>query len=590
MDNKELASLVRRSQSGEQGAMEELLRAAYTPVSYQCRRFLKTGQDAEDMTQEVLLLLYTKLDTLKEPEAFWGWLSHMTANRCKNAISRTHVDLPILEDEEGHSVLDSFENEDRQLVPEEAFDNAETARMIGEIVDALPEQQRTCVLLYYYDEMSVKEIAGFASVSENTVKSRLNYARKTIKENVLAYEKRQGIRLHSLSPIPLLFYFLRLDAEATTNSAAAQKMVGKVMAQGAAAIGEAAGSAAAKAVTKSAVKAAGQSASQAIKAKTIAAIAASVLAVGGAAAGIMAIVDNATEEPVAIVAEAETTPETEPIAETRTEEAATEETNTEDTQLFSQEALASLPYTGDVNQCIMTDAQAEAFATILDDCIQESQDTQMPRPPFCRAALFDAGDGIPALFVVEGYDMSYGDDSGYMPNVSKIYCWDGSQAVPVTDILEGADIMLTDNGLLLERNAYTDGSYTQRSELYALEGGMIGIEPAHVYERFFFEAEAPTGDECQTFLAEHGYFGSAYDYGTLTLDKWQQHLEYEGTQEEWMAGWEYDGWQIAALDGVFLSVEEAGQAAQTMACKPRKPKGALYPCAALWGGPYHPLP
>ena len=165
MDNRELASLVRRSQSGEQGAMEELLRAAYTPVSYQCRRFLKTGQDAEDMTQEILLLLYTKLDTLEEPEAFWGWLARMTANRCKNAITRTHADLPLLEDEEGHSILDSIESEDRQLVPEAAFDNAETARMIGEIVDALPQQQRTCVLLYYYNEMSVKEIAGLGLTS-----------------------------------------------------------------------------------------------------------------------------------------------------------------------------------------------------------------------------------------------------------------------------------------------------------------------------------------------------------------------------------------------------------------------------------------
>ena len=155
------------------------------------------------MTQEVLLLLYTKLDTLKEPAAFWGWLGRLTANRCKNALTRTHADLPILEDEEGNSVLDAIESGDRTAVPEEAFDNAETARMIGGIVDALPEAQRDCVLLYYYDEMSVKEIAGVTGVAENTVKSRLNYARKTIKENVLDYEKKQGIRLHSLAHVPL---------------------------------------------------------------------------------------------------------------------------------------------------------------------------------------------------------------------------------------------------------------------------------------------------------------------------------------------------------------------------------------------------
>lgn len=580
MDNRELASLVRRSQSGEQGAMEELLRAAYTPVSYQCRRFLKNGQDAEDMTQEILLLLYTKLDTLEEPEAFWGWLSRMTANRCKNAITRTHADLPLLEDEEGHSILDSIESEDRQLVPEAAFDNAETARMIGEIVDALPQQQRTCVLLYYYDEMSVKEIAGLASVSENTVKSRLNYARKTIKENVLAYEKKHGIRLHSLSPIPFLFYFLCRDAEQTTDSAAAHRMAGKVMAQGASTMGKAIVNTAEKAVSETAgnaavqttAKAAGQVSAHAIKGlsvKMAAAIAAGFLAVGGAAVGIVALVGSNKEEAVEIVAETEDAyeaaakeiPTTAPPAdEAATGEPETPEEETEDEKLFNMNALAPA-YTGDVDKCVMTDEQAEAFAAILDSCISESMLLETGMPPFCRAALFDAGGGIPALFVAEGYDMSYGDDSGYMPNVSKIYCWDGGQAVPAMDIAEeSADIMLTEGGLLL--NASTGSWQAARSELYVLEDGMMSEEPVHVYERFFFPEEAPTGEECQTFLSEYGHFGDAYDYSTLTLDKWRQYQEYEEEKERWF---DSNGWQITALDGTFLSVEETAQTEQTMA-------------------------
>lgn len=291
MENKELTALVKKSQSGDEQAMEELLRAAYTPVSYQCRRFLKTGQDAEDMTQEILLLIYTKLDTLREPAAFWGWLGRLTATRCTNALTRTHTDLPLYEDEDGNSILDVMENEDRQTVPEEAFDNAETARMIGGIVDALPDAQRDCILLYYYDEMSVKEIAGVTGASENTVKSRLNYARRTIKENVLDYEEKQGIRLHSLAPIPLLLYFLRMAAEDGTDRAAAAEMAGKAITQGKAAM---AGAGASSGST------AAQAASHAVKGislKTAAAAAAGILAAGGVTAGILAL-SHSREESV----------------------------------------------------------------------------------------------------------------------------------------------------------------------------------------------------------------------------------------------------------------------------------------------------
>ena len=60
MEDKELTTLIGRAQAGDQGAMEVLLQKAHTPVSYQCRKLLRDPRDAEDMTQEVLLLVYTR--------------------------------------------------------------------------------------------------------------------------------------------------------------------------------------------------------------------------------------------------------------------------------------------------------------------------------------------------------------------------------------------------------------------------------------------------------------------------------------------------------------------------------------------------
>lgn len=244
MEKEQLTVLVKKSQSGDGEAMEQLLQFAHTSVSFQCRKMLKHPQDAEDMTQEVLVTIYTKLDTLQEPAAFQKWANQITASRCINALNRAHVEYQFAEDEDGHSILDNLEELDAQRIPDKAIDNAETARMLEQIVDGLPDAQRAATLMFYYDEMSVKEIATAMGVSENTVKSRLNYARKAIKEKVLDQEK-QGVKLYGLSPLPFLLYFLRLSANQQKDQRAAGIMVSEILAAEGVAAGIAVGAAAA---------------------------------------------------------------------------------------------------------------------------------------------------------------------------------------------------------------------------------------------------------------------------------------------------------------------------------------------------------
>ena len=220
MERTQLIQLIQKSQNGDMDAMEKLLLYAHTSVSYQCRKMLKNDQDAEDMTQEILVTVYQKLDTLQEPAAFNKWLHQITASRCINAINRTHTEYQFAEDEEGHTILDTLEEMDEKKVPDKWLDNQETARMITQIISDLPDVQRMCTLMFYYSELSVKEIAQTMKVSENTVKSRLNYARKAIKDKVQDYEK-QGIKLYGLSPLPFIFYFLRKTGEQEHDPAGA---------------------------------------------------------------------------------------------------------------------------------------------------------------------------------------------------------------------------------------------------------------------------------------------------------------------------------------------------------------------------------
>ena len=71
--------------------------------------------------------------------------------------------------------------DDRQTnIPEQVIDQAETKRLIQEIIDELPDDQRAAIGMYYYEEMSVREIAEAMGATENAVKSRLLYGRRKI--------------------------------------------------------------------------------------------------------------------------------------------------------------------------------------------------------------------------------------------------------------------------------------------------------------------------------------------------------------------------------------------------------------------------
>lgn len=329
MEKEQLTALVKKSQSGDQGALERLLQYAHTSVSYQCRKMLGNEQDAEDMTQEVLLTIYTKLDTLQEPAAFRKWANQIAATRCINALNRSHVEYQFAEDEEGHSVLDNLEELDEQVIPDKAIDNAETARMIEEIVAGLPDAQRAVTLMFYYDEMSVREIAMAMNVSENTVKSRLNYARKAIKEKVLDYEK-QGIKLYGLSPLPFLLYFLRRSASGSADAAAAKAAAKATLAAlgtGNAGSAGAAGAASSAAGSAAAAGSAGTAAPgilSSLGVKIAAGVLAAAVALGGIGAAVTAMTGRESPEPEATGASSTATERTEeatePVAQTEPEE------------------------------------------------------------------------------------------------------------------------------------------------------------------------------------------------------------------------------------------------------------------------------
>ncbi len=215
----ELKDVVIKAQKGDTKAFAVLFEQTQKMVYFNALKITGNETAAEDIVQDVYIKAIEKLGTLKVPEAFIGWLRQITVNVCKNYLA-SHKPSALGTDEADEMLLNLPEL-DEDFIPHAYADNKETCRLIMAIVDSLPDAQRVAVILYYYNELPVSRIAELLQVSENTVKSRLNYARRQIKEQVEDLEKK-GTKLHA---IPVLGLILQKVAEDYSLSSAASAAI-----------------------------------------------------------------------------------------------------------------------------------------------------------------------------------------------------------------------------------------------------------------------------------------------------------------------------------------------------------------------------
>ena len=208
MEREELGMIVKKICNGHPEAFDELYQATYKAVYFHAKNILKDDQEALDAVQDAYLAAFQGLDQLREPSAVKQWLCKTVSNICFNKLRKAKHGLSLSLDDETIFLEPQAADED---MPEQVLDRSSTHQLVGEMIEKLPHLQQLTVLLFYYDELSVAQIAAEMDCSENTVKSRLSYARKNLEAQVLAEEKR-GIRLYSFTPavlLPALEYIVR---------------------------------------------------------------------------------------------------------------------------------------------------------------------------------------------------------------------------------------------------------------------------------------------------------------------------------------------------------------------------------------------
>ena len=208
----EIKEAVIKAQNGDQSAFSFLYEQTYKSKYYLALKYMKNKEAAEDVLQDAYLKAFSKLGTLKQPEAFEGWLGMIVANTAKNMLVKKNPLLfsEMAVDQEGEEYVYDVEDEDPENQPELAYTREETKELVHVLLDGLSEEQRMAILMFHLENASISEIAQAMECSENTVKSRLNYGRKNLKIQAEQLQKK-GYKLYAVAPVLLLVYLLRND-------------------------------------------------------------------------------------------------------------------------------------------------------------------------------------------------------------------------------------------------------------------------------------------------------------------------------------------------------------------------------------------
>jgi len=177
------ADLVRQTLAGRTEAYGELVRRWAGRITALCHSKVGRADIAEDLSQESLLRGYRALNTLADPEKFGAWLWGIALRACLDWLKskqRTQVSFSALGPDRNPEDFIPNRTDEGELDVDRAD---ELQQLMGE-VESLPEEYRKVVMLYYYQDMTYRELAQLLGVSAATINARLTKARTLLRERL----------------------------------------------------------------------------------------------------------------------------------------------------------------------------------------------------------------------------------------------------------------------------------------------------------------------------------------------------------------------------------------------------------------------
>ena len=195
--NDSIAALVRDMKNGDEGAFDQLYRLYAKKLYGMAFLISKSRADSEDIVQEAFVKCFLWRSSIREEKAFESWLYQILVRTAWRFVKQKRSDFSYeeLSDSSSENYSGSWIQLDKEtLEPLEEMISREEKETLIRAVGNLELKQRTVVTLYYFNRLSVKDIARITGSFEGTVKSRLHKGRENLKRQLEAYQegRRQG--------------------------------------------------------------------------------------------------------------------------------------------------------------------------------------------------------------------------------------------------------------------------------------------------------------------------------------------------------------------------------------------------------------
>ena len=204
-----ISHLVEKIKKGDNKSFEKLYKLTEREVWFTCISFLKNETTAQDIMQETYITAFLKIQSLEKSSQIRSWLNRIAVNKCKNYLKgkgEIQLDDEIFENQ---AIVD-----ERMSIPEEYIsDKAKREIILSIMQEVLSDVQYQTVIMHYFNEMTVDEIAEVFECSRGTVLSRLNYSRAKMKTAIEDYENKSGDKLHGVVFVPFFTTIFREQAK-----------------------------------------------------------------------------------------------------------------------------------------------------------------------------------------------------------------------------------------------------------------------------------------------------------------------------------------------------------------------------------------
>lgn len=170
--------LVVRWKRGDRGAFEPIVELWEKPLLYYVRQLVSSEADAWEVLQETWLRIFRSLNALRDPRALPAFVYRTARN-----VALTRLKQPELLELDAKEF--QYLCDDRQS---DCFSDFHNAEQVHHALARLPLAQREILTLFFLKDLSLEEMSGLLGVPIGTVKSRLHYAKRAIKEILIQGE------------------------------------------------------------------------------------------------------------------------------------------------------------------------------------------------------------------------------------------------------------------------------------------------------------------------------------------------------------------------------------------------------------------